>query len=139
VPAGFPNGNDRLYGGNGNDTLIGGIDDDFLSGGAGDDRIQAMPGDQAGTMLFTDSGKDTIEGGDGFDTVILGYFRQGDGVVTPTQVRTFSFDVVTTLSGIERFEVYTGAFNDRLTGGDNADVLQSGGGADTLEGGGDDF
>ncbi|MEH1911183.1 MAG: hypothetical protein V7L05_05820 [Nostoc sp.] len=62
-------GNDILYGGSnptysGNDSLYGGSGDDLLYGGAGNDRLDGYS--TSGTEY------DTLVGGDGSDTFVLG-------------------------------------------------------------------
>lgn len=57
-------GNDKLYGYSGNDTLMGGSGDDNLSGGEGSDRLDGYA--TSGTEY------DTISGGAGADTFVLG-------------------------------------------------------------------
>jgi Ca2+-binding RTX toxin-like protein len=57
-------GNDYLYGRNGNDYLLGGSGHDHLYGGDGNDRLDGYP--TSGTE------SDTLSGGAGFDTFVLG-------------------------------------------------------------------
>ena len=63
-----PNG-DTLNGGDGNDRLSGGLGQDTVNGDAGDDRI---------TMLVTDGNVDTIDAGNGTDTLLLSGVVPGD-------------------------------------------------------------
>jgi Ca2+-binding RTX toxin-like protein len=78
-------GNDTLSGGSGNDTLSGGLGNDFLDGGLGND---VLTGDAGNDTIHGGAGDDTLngtnahargfreidslEGGDGFDTFIIG-------------------------------------------------------------------
>uniref|UniRef100_UPI00130068A9 type I secretion C-terminal target domain-containing protein n=1 Tax=Salinicola halimionae TaxID=1949081 RepID=UPI00130068A9 len=71
-------GNDTLNGGDGNDLLRGGAGDDTLNGGAGNDLL--IDGNGADTfnggagddlMVTSGNGFASIEGGDGFDTLLL--------------------------------------------------------------------
>ena len=55
-------GNDLLRGGGGNDTLDGGSGSDKMYGGAGDDRLIVSDQNIAG---------DVVDGGDGFDTLVV--------------------------------------------------------------------
>lgn len=81
-------GNDALAGGEGDDLILGGKGDDDLSGGAGNDRMIGEDGDDilrdgegadvmlggAGDDWFhlaTDVSADLLNGGDGFDTLLL--------------------------------------------------------------------
>ena len=72
-------GNDRLYGGNHDDKLYGGSGDDQLSGGYGNDILN---GYQRGSSQI-----DTLTGGGGDDTFVLGgswgvsYLREGYAVL----------------------------------------------------------
>lgn len=98
-------GKDTLEGGDGNDLLFGGIGADSLDGGAGDDVIisgnaNTLPlslaqmkllqegKDLAGFLgtlapdafdLSDDGNPDTLNGGDGMDTLVLGAGDTGDG------------------------------------------------------------
>ena len=73
-------GNDFLDGGRGRDTLLGYSGDDVLVGGAGKDRLDGYG--------FTGTEFDTLIGGNGFDTFVLGGFwgvsYLGDGYATIT-------------------------------------------------------
>jgi len=70
-------GMDQLYGSGGNDLLNGGDDSDFFLGGAGDDQIYGAGGDDQYTFARLDTltvgvddpGNDTIDGGDGTDSL----------------------------------------------------------------------
>ena len=69
-------GRDQLNGGAGNDVLYGGDDIDELSGGAGNDYLN-------GYGIGTGFKFDTLEGGTGADTFVLGedfvyYLEEGD-------------------------------------------------------------
>ena len=57
-------GYDSLYGWTGNDTLLGMGGDDYLSGGDGDDRLDGY--------AITGTEYDTLSGGAGYDTFVLG-------------------------------------------------------------------
>ena len=70
-------GNDNLYGELGNDTLLGGSGNDYLSGGSGDDRLTGST-----SLTFDSFEYDTLAGGAGWDTFVLGtsagnYYRGG--------------------------------------------------------------
>ena len=73
-------GNDELIGGNGRDILLGYSGDDVLVGGRGDDVLDGY--------AFTGTEFDTLTGGNGFDTFVLGGFwgvsYLGDGYATIT-------------------------------------------------------
>lgn len=62
--------NDTLIGNAGNDTLYGEAGNDYLNGGAGNDYLDAY-------ASFNRADFDTLEGGTGADTFVLGNTRQG--------------------------------------------------------------
>lgn len=66
-------GDDTLLGGKGNDTLVGAEDNDLLDGGNGSDLLMGY------AFYSTATEYDTLTGGPGADTFILGYSdAQGD-------------------------------------------------------------
>jgi serralysin len=77
----FPGGpgNDTLYGRSTNDTLIGNAGNDTLYGEAGNDYLNGGPGNDYldGYASFNRADFDTLEGGTGADTFVLGNTRQG--------------------------------------------------------------
>ena len=62
--------NDTLIGNGGNDTLYGEAGNDYLNGGPGNDYLDAY-------ASFNRADFDTLEGGTGADTFVLGNTRQG--------------------------------------------------------------
>ncbi|MBW4546789.1 MAG: hypothetical protein KME25_20440 [Symplocastrum torsivum CPER-KK1] len=70
-------GNDFLYGGNGNDTLVSEDGDDYLYGGSGNDILEGGNGSDYldGYGLGTEF--DTLTGGTGTDTFVLGSYWWG--------------------------------------------------------------
>jgi len=121
-------GNDTLKGNVGNDTLQGGLGNDILGGGDGNDWIDGGAGDDLFT--FNQSGDDVMIGGVGTDTV--DYSNSTDGVtvnLATTAAQLISvFSGTDTLSGIEN--VIGSAYNDRLAGNNQANVLTGAGGVD---------
>lgn len=123
-------GNDVLDGGIGNDSLDGGADNDVLWGGAGTDTLLGNTGND---LLEGGGGNDILNGGDGNDTI--SYANEGaavsvnliGGTATGTTSGTDS------LSNVEN--VFGSAFNDTLTGNDQANQLLGGAGADSVSGG----
>lgn len=113
------------------DTLIGTFDEaNVLEGGAGDDYLNGL------------GGGDTLDGGDGVDTV--GFFNSDAGVMVDLAAGTASGGHAegATLIGIENLlgsffdDVLTGDDGDNvLNGNDGDDVLTGGAGADELNGG----
>lgn len=62
-------GGDEILGRGGRDELYGGGGDDFLSGGRGADRVF---GDGGADRIFIQDHNDRAEGGEGYDTFIIG-------------------------------------------------------------------
>ena len=108
-------GNDQLSGGAGNDTLIGGDGDDVLAGGGG---------------------QDSLDGGAGIDTA--DHSDIGVAVNVDLDAGTAQYGMVNeTLTSIEN--VIGTAFDDTLSGDDQANLIAGGDGSDTIMGGaGDD-
>lgn len=67
-------GNDRLSGGSGNDRIRGGIGNDRLLGGTGNDQLLGEDGNDIlqGAWRRRSAEKDTLTGGKGRDTFVLG-------------------------------------------------------------------
>jgi Ca2+-binding RTX toxin-like protein len=129
-------GSDALHGGSGNDRLVGGAGVDRLWGDAGDDLLE--PGSDFAWVYIgphaNNEGIYFVDGGAGFDTLVLDYSSSEE-----TQV--ISADLVFASSQVENVEAVaiTGSrFSDVLTGSANADKLFGGGGFDVLKGGGGD-
>ncbi|MEG5037130.1 CHAP domain-containing protein [Microcoleus sp. AT3-D2] len=72
-------GNDTLYGRSTNDTLIGNAGNDTMYGEAGNDYLNGGPGNDYldAYASFNRADFDTLEGGTGADTFVLGNTRQG--------------------------------------------------------------
>ena len=145
-------GTDTLIGGVGNDQLLGGLGQDTVNGGLGDDRI---------TLLVTAGNVDTIDAGDGNDTLVLSGVVPGNHVVVVDL--SSSTDQVVSIGGVlddtlaqvnvENLSALglgssvnvTGSDgdnniigtngNDSITGGDGNDSITGGAGNDTLDGG----
>ena len=140
-------GNDELYGAGGDDEVVGGPGDDMLFGGLGNDVLRPGSGDdqtyaEAGDdriSIHDFSGTDLVDGGDGYDILVL----------DPTDDRNLDVDlsqgtILDRQEGLQTFRnferVITGAGDDLLRGDDHNNHLESGEGDDTLFGGdGDDF
>jgi hypothetical protein len=146
------NGNDYLAGGSGNDHLIDSSGNNTLIGGDGNDRISAYLGSN---LIFGDSGNDTIfvysvanqqntiNGGDGTDTLITSYAAQkrgvnlhlasGDGTVnheTYTSIESFDVTLTSRADYLDASAV-TGGITVHTQGG--ADTIIGGSGTDTLD------
>lgn len=113
---------ENVIGTSGDDLLFGNDEMNVIEAGAGDDAVHGF------------GGADTLDGGDGVDTLLFaGAFG---GVSVDLAAGTAGPNVIT---GFEN--VSGGAFDDALTGdeGDNVLIGGTGMGADTLDGGaGDD-
>ena len=146
-------GADLLFGGAGNDVLIGGDGDDQMFGEAGNDRFIWNPGDDT-DLVEGGSGTDTLEvnGGNGAETFTIA--ANGDRVrfdrVTPAP---FSIDAGTiesivlnagggddeisasgNLATLVKLTIDGGAGNDKINGGNGADLLIGGDGDDFIDG-----
>ena len=123
-------GNDTLDGGEGNDALTGGLGNDVLHGGAGNDRLWGTVGNDT---LDGGAGADVLAGGAGIDTV--DYSTSPSAVTADLFAGTGSGGTAEgdTMSSIEN--AIGSAFNDILTGSNDANQLFGGAGDDRLLGG----
>lgn len=127
------NNDDIIVGTAGDDTLTGGAGRDTVSGGDGDDTLIAGIDDGSNDTYYggtaaADSGIDTIDYSAATASVLVDL---STGQAIGTSIGT------DTLSGIEN--VVGSAYNDTITGDENANVLSGGAGDDTITGGrGDD-
>ncbi|WP_299616119.1 glycosyl hydrolase family 28-related protein [uncultured Tateyamaria sp.] len=143
-------GNDRIEGRGGDDTVQGDDGDDRLFGNDGADALLGGAGDDS---LFVDSEDTLIDGGDGFDRVIVKstvgiVLNQSDASVewATGGVGNDAFDasgltVSTNQDGNAGDDILTGGDgNDRQRGGADNDLLVGGAGDDKQHGGsGDDI
>lgn len=158
-------GSDHLHGGKGNDTLVGNGDgDDFvgatdhLFGGDGNDRLFGDGGDD---VLYGGSGRDAfyggwgddtiyanrhdidwkpwLDGGDGYDTVIVdtgsSMHLRLDGTDVEKVIGNKGNDVIDGTGVGVALHLDGGLGNDTLTGGDAGDTLIGGYGNNRLTGG----
>lgn len=150
-------GDDTIYGVGGNDTLSGGEGQDILYGQAGDDILYGEAGND---VLHGGRGGDDLQGGDGNDwfhpggDAFVDTIDGGDGVDTLSLdmiVYSYAGNIANLMTGEAgaiggTMDVMTNIENlvgspapDILTGDDGANVLKGGWGDDTLNGnGGDD-
>lgn len=125
--------NDTIVGTAGDDTLTGGAGRDTVSGGDGDDTFIAGIDDGSNDTYYggtsaADSGIDTVDYDDATAAVLIDL---STGQAIGTSVGT------DTLSGIEN--AVGSAYDDTITGDENANELSGGDGDDTITGGrGDD-
>lgn len=137
-------GNDTLVGGSAADLFNGGAGDDSLAGGGGMDRltggdgIDILEGGDGDDTLTIDAADVSISGGGGYDTVIV----TGVGGITlnmvSSSVERFNggagADEVLALTGVTAMALNGNAGDDRLFGGDVADVITGGANNDQLFG-----
>jgi Ca2+-binding RTX toxin-like protein len=134
-------GDDILEGRAGNDILTGGDGDDDLAGGTGTNTIDA--GNDDDIIRSVSLGIDTVEGGGGFDTAVIGYSAQ-TAAVTNIAGGDIAFgnggNTSVTLTGVERFIISTGSGNDSIATLGGNDEIRTGAGTDTLNAGaGNDY
>jgi Ca2+-binding RTX toxin-like protein len=135
-------GNDQVSGSDGNDSLIGGLGQDNIIGGLGDDQI---------TTLVTAGHVDTIDAGEGNDTLVLSGAVGGNGVVivdlfsltdqvvsiggVPDALTQINFEHLDA-SGLGSSVTVTGSDGDNnIIGSNGDDTIDGGAGSDRLFGG----
>lgn len=131
----FPGGpgNDTLNGRSTNDTLIGNAGNDTLYGEAGNDYLNGGPANDYldGYASFNSPDFDTLEGGTGADTFVLGnrsqgMFYQGNGQATIADYN-FRDDYIQLRGNASQYRL-TRQGNDTLiqtTGGDTLGVVKN--------------
>lgn len=131
-------GNDRIYQVYGVDTVFAGdgndiVDFDNLSGlvegGAGDDRVHFDIVNYGATI-----GEVQLNGGGGFDKLMLYLVRLPDAVAFDFSLTSVDQNGLS-VTGFEQVEIYSGIFDDTLTGGARNDRLHAGGGDNLVYGG----
>ena len=116
--------NDTLLGNAGNDTLYGEAGNDYLNGGAGNDYLD-------GYASFNSPDFDTLEGGLGADTFVLGnrsqgMFYQGNGQATIADYN-FRDDYIQLRGNSSQYRLLNQG-NDKLiqtTGGDTLAIVKN--------------
>jgi Ca2+-binding RTX toxin-like protein len=132
----FDSGDDQLHGGAGNDVLMGQVGNDQLFGDAGNDDLYGDDAAYLGAEVYDpalaataqDSGRDTLDGGDGDDRLIGG--GNDDTLLGGTGNDTLVGD--NNMPGVLPQSAHG---NDVLDGEDGDDGLFGGGGADLMLGG----
>ncbi|MEG4838074.1 peptidoglycan DD-metalloendopeptidase family protein [Microcoleus sp. B9-D4] len=118
-------GNDKIYGQDGNDTLYGEAGNDYLNGGPGNDYLD-------GYASFNRADFDTLEGGTGADTFVLGntrqgMFYQGNGQATIADYN-FRDDYIQLRGNASQYRLTRQGNNDMLiqtTGGDTLALVKN--------------
>lgn len=132
-------GKDIVAGGSGDDIIRTGLGNDILGGGGGRNRLVAGGGND----VIASAGIDTIDGGDGFDLLVIAApatARLGAPASWQFIFKADASQVLTngtSVTGVERIDWTGGAAADQVTGGIHRDALMGSGGADTLDGGAD--
>lgn len=126
------------YGYGGNDTLLGNTNNDSLYGGTGNDRLSGWSGndylDGFGSYAFNSGEYDTLTGGSGSDTFVLGdrggrgYL--GNGYATITDYNSAS-DYIQLTRGFSYTFERTGSSNN-FSGNSTSDLLIRTSGGDIL-------
>jgi Ca2+-binding RTX toxin-like protein len=108
-------GNDSLYGGKGNDNLEGGFGNDYLEGGFGNDTLVGDSGNDRlngyGVIRNNDTQFDTLFGGAGADTFVLGadigayYDETGDGYAVIRDFNYLEIDKIEVSGSIGRYQL----------------------------------
>ena len=132
-------GADAIYGFDGDDTLFGEDGEDLLIGGMGDDTVIGGLGDD---LIRYDGGADSLDGGEGLDTVDFSFFTTV-GIVLDLQSNFFETSSLhSQMANIENVigsrsdDVLSGdGMNNIISGGAGNDIIDGKGGADILAGG----
>ncbi|MES3153371.1 DUF4214 domain-containing protein [Sphingomonas faeni] len=128
-----------LDGGNGADTLRGGTADDILRGGAGDDLLNGgggnnvFDGGAGNDVIVAFLGSSVIDGGQGLDMLSFEDQSRGLDANLATRISTIGqaeFSAAQSIEGIRGT-----AFDDRLIGNGQDNILQGLAGNDTFSGG----
>ncbi len=143
-------GNDDLSGGNGDDTLLGGAGSDVILGEQGNDIIfggldnDSIDGGSDDDIIHGEGGADAVAGGDGNDfihTLVVGEDTIDGGNGTDTvsfaaATADLAIDLNNAAHKLLNVEnVIGGSGNDALTGSAYENRFEGGGGNDTVDGG----
>lgn len=118
-------------------ALTGSSFNDLLQGGRGADLITAGDGDD---IVYGFDPNDTVNGGGGIDTIITttdiipGADAQLSGIENINASTAASAIIMNLGKQSEKFLVIGSAFDDEITGGSAADVINSGAGDDRIHG-----
>jgi Ca2+-binding RTX toxin-like protein len=148
---------DELSGHGDHSTIIGSAGDDFIVGGTGDDNLKGGTGNDTFSVTGTTNGSDHFDGGEGHDTILGSADNDVIGIRSLTGIeaidggdgydklimRYSSVDVLdvsnVALTGIEELNghgdhitIIGTAGDDYIVGGAGDDNLQGGGGDDTF-------
>lgn len=139
-------GNDTITTGSGDDWIRTGGGDDIIDAGQGDDHVFAGDGDD---IVYMSPGADIEDGGDGVDTLILGYWA-GDysgtinletganfaaGGADNADHKVYNFEnIIIQHSG--DMTIYGTSGDNIITTGSGSDIVYAGAGNDTLTGNG---
>ena len=116
-------------------VLTGSAYRDVLTGGLGKNKIDAGNGDDT---IYGFGAYDTVDGGSGADTLVL---NSSIANATDTQLSNIESIIASGAANgltinlghqLERFYLIGSGFNDTMTGGANADVINTGAGDDKI-------
>ncbi len=119
-------GNDALFGGAGIDTLDGQAGDDTLDGQGGDDVLLGGDGDDTFTLGSGAGGQDSVDGGDGLNTIVANGTGNADtlsvGQASNLLVVTRGGATITAVALVQTVTVNGLGGNDLITVGDLSGV-----------------
>lgn len=111
--------------------------------GKPNDRLaDVVTGGEGSDAVTVGGGKDSFDGKGGVDTLIVRYGTETQSIVTTGDPTTGAggygdgVDTIVTFTGVERFDIVTGAGADVITTGAGDDIVRGQGGNDRLDGGG---
>lgn len=135
-------GNDIVYGNDGNDLITGGLGNDILHSGNGDDVVNGEAGNDR--LVFSGTGHNTGDGGDGTDTIEIDMTHLASDVQVTTTwnfhvgalnnytIRASDQSASTRIDGYELVIIRSGAGDDRLNGTRGKDKIYGNDGDDSL-------
>lgn len=123
-----------IYGGSGSDSITGGRFRDQIQVSTGANVVDAGAGND--NVVYSIDAANTLEGGDGIDTLFVGTAFFFSSLVFTVSGGVVDDGFGSSITGFEQFNVYGGAGNDSIHSGDGRDSLFGGRGFDTLDGAG---
>ncbi|WP_435259250.1 calcium-binding protein [Thioclava sp. FR2] len=133
------NQQENVYGGSGDDRIDTAGGDDFISTGFGDDQVNAGSGDDY-VYVVGPSQSDTIDGGDGEDTVYLDFSANAGPVAIRVDTSRHNPMAITldgsrlNITNFEVIEIAGSRGDDSIRGGDGDDRIEGYLGDDILLG-----
>ncbi|MBD2520557.1 hypothetical protein H6G93_37590 [Nostoc sp. FACHB-973] len=125
------------------DIFVGLSGNDIFNGGAGNDRFDSGAGNDILNPGYSEGSVDTIDGGDGTDTLEANYTNKVDGAGihighfgTPHVWNRVTGQILVNVSNVENYNITGTQYDDVLLGFSGNDIFNGGAGNDTLDGGG---